>query len=212
MVTEARRLAELLPAISPSETTAMDSSAPSTVNLDLSLLNNLPARLDDQMLGRLQAILDCPETPEPPCDRLEYTEIMRMLSILPRKADDELTGELRQKLYRRMLRSQTQRAMQWLGSQALLRCQWFPTIKECLDIIADMPGGLSDLAKAKRIAAARIRWENQARFDEVMERLRERSMPQDEIDALPDYYKRVGETRSYLRLQADGRYVAWGEK
>lgn len=133
---------------------------------------------------------------------------MRSLSILPRKADDEVTGELRVALYRRILGVHPTGAIAFLCEETLRRCKWFPSIAECLEIIADFPGGLSDLAKAKTIAAARIRHEMQARFDKVMKGLKHRTLSQAEIDAIPRDWQMIGEARCFLRLLPDGTFVA----
>ena len=212
MEIQARALGQCLPAFGPSEITATDSSARLTVTLDLTQLANLPARLDEETMGQLRAILACPEPPVEHCDGKVFGQVMRSLSILPRKADDEITGELRVHLYRRMLGTYPTAVISFLCEEVLRRCKWFPSIAECIEIIADFPGGLTDLAKGKAIAAARIRFETQARFEEAMAKLKARAMPQADIDAMPLFWRQAGETSGFLKVEPDGRYVARPDK
>lgn len=163
-------------------------------------------------MDHLRAILACPEPPVEHCDPAVFAKTMRSLSILPRKADDELTGELRVHLYRRMLGTYPTAVISFLCEEVLRRCKWFPSIAECIEIIADFPGGLTDLAKGKAIAAARIRFETQARFEEAMAKLKARAMPQADIDAMPLFWRQAGETSGFLKVEPDGRYVARPDK
>jgi hypothetical protein len=212
MEQQVRTLGQCLPAFGPNEITETDFSARSTVSLDLNRLRNLPARLDDETMGDLQAILACAEPPAEHCDAKVLSQVMRSLSILPRKADDEVTGDLRVALYRRMLGPYPTPVISFLCEEVLRRCRWFPSIAECIEIIADFPGGATDLAKAKQIAAARIRFETQARFEEAMAKLKARVMPQRDIDALPPFWRKAGETSGFLKVDPDGRYVARPER
>ena len=57
-------------------------------------------------------------------------------SMLPSRAGDDLSGELRAKGYHRMLGHLTPTQMGWLTEMVLDECKWFPTVAECKEIMA----------------------------------------------------------------------------
>ena len=116
-------------------TTATASPKPSTASLPN--LTNLPDRLDDQTLRQLQTFASSP-TPEPyPASERHFAQCLRILiATLPKKVTDDLGGELVVAAYRRMLGGYSDAAISYLTERAL-RLKWFPTIAECLDILAD---------------------------------------------------------------------------
>lgn len=60
-----------------------------------------------------------------------------MLAVLPKRGSDELSGELLANAYRRMLGHHTKAEINFLTEQVLGRCKWFPTIAECVEILAE---------------------------------------------------------------------------
>lgn len=55
--------------------------------------------------------------------------------MLPKKAGDDIDGELLAKGYYRMLGHLTSRAMNDLTEIVLGECKWFPTIAECRELM-----------------------------------------------------------------------------
>ncbi len=56
---------------------------------------------------------------------------------MPKKAGDEISGELLVRGYHRMLGHLTEHEMGALTEMVLERCKWFPTIAECKEIMAE---------------------------------------------------------------------------
>lgn len=203
MAAEATPIGAHLPAIL--ETTETVSNAPSIVDWTSVELTNLPDRLDDQTLAMVEALAKSPLPALPACDENHFLKSMRALSLLPRKADDELKGELRVALYQRMIGHHPREAISFLVEQALAECDWFPTPAQCIAIIGRWRRS-DDPVRLRNVAQSRARAELQFRFDEILTRLESRSMNQAEIDALPDRMKRIGEERGFLRI-VDGRFI-----
>jgi hypothetical protein len=167
------------------------------------LTASLPARLDDAALALVEAVASAPLAPLPPCDGAYFQNCLRSLSILPRRGDDEVTGELRVSLYQRHLRHLPRAAMTYLVDQALIRCSFFPSIRECQEIAAEWvrPEG------KVRIGAERLaRREREARFDELMTRIGRGDIDQAEIDALPERTRMIAAERCLLLRGDDGAY------
>lgn len=164
-------------------------------------------RLDDQALATVDELAASPLPALPPCDDGAFAELLRALTILPRRADDEVTGELRAKIYRRKLGNQPHAALQFMVSTALDELDWFPTIAQCQAILARWER--DDDAVHRRAAAANLaKAEREARFHDVMRALEHREMDQAAIDALPLRLRVIGAERGFLRLHDDDVYRA----
>ncbi len=164
-------------------------------------------RLDDQALAMLTDMAASPLPALPPCPDGDFAELLRALTILPRRADDEVTGELRAKIYRRKLGGYSHDALKFMVSTALDELDWFPTIAQCQAILARWER--NDEAVHRQAAAANlVRAERRARFDDVMRALEGREMDQAAIDALPERLRVIGMERGFLRLHDDGVYRA----
>lgn len=61
--------------------------------------------------------------------------------MLPRKAGDDVAGELLARGYYRMLGHLTPTQMGWLTELVLDRCKWFPTVAECRALMAEQDYG-----------------------------------------------------------------------
>lgn len=201
----AKPLGALLPGI-VDQTGETGSSAPLTERAASIDLSTLPARLDDRMLAMVRAISSSPALVDAPCPEEHFIKSMRAMSILPRRADDDLTGELRVGLYQRKLGDKPAAAISFLCSEALGRCEWFPSIAECLRILAEFPG--TGVGERRRDTARHlVQRELNARLDEMVARLATRALTQDEIDALPESAKLVAAEKCYLWAWPDGRFT-----
>lgn len=164
-------------------------------------------RLDDQALAMLEELAISPLPALPPCDEGDFAELLRSLTILPRRADDEVTGKLRAKIYWRKLGGHSHDALKFMVSTALDELDWFPTIAQCQAILARWER--RDDAVARKASAANLaRAERRARFDDVMRALERRELDQAAIDALPLRLRAIGAERGFLRLHDDDVYRA----
>lgn len=147
--------------------------------------------------------------PQPePCSEHHFIQCIRLLlASLPKRNSDEVSGKLLIRAYQRKLGSFCKDQISFLSDKALERCEWFPTIAQCLSIISewkrnDAPLQLQDAAKSM------VFWDRQRRFEAVMSELAAGRYSQAQIDALPDGWLAVGETRGYLWAKDDGTYTA----
>jgi hypothetical protein len=128
-----------------------------------------------------------------------------MQATLPRRGADDLSGELLVAAYRRSLGHHPKDVISYLSQYAVDHCKWFPTIAECREIIDKWERRDEHVIRHRRAKLAADR-ERQTRFNELMAKLSRRELTDDQVNALSDYQKRVGETRSYLWRNADGSY------
>lgn len=207
METAARPLAQVLPTLRVVEPA---SPSPQGSSAALSRLNlaALPKRLNDGMLAQLEAMTACHLPPPVPCPEAEFYSIMAGLqACLPSQSRSDISLEAQAEGYRRMLGEYPLAAMKYLEAEVLKRCQWFPTIAECLNILKGFTVR-HPLAVKRSEVLRRISAEHTTRFDEAMFRLvADDEVPQAWIDALPETWKQMAETRSLLRLEEDGSYT-----
>jgi len=134
---------------------------------------------------------------------------MRSLSILPSRADDEDTGKLRLAIYHRMMDRYPRAAIAFMVETAMAKFDWFPTPRQCLEILAEWRD--HDAVEHKHrttMAASAVRQERQARLGDIMLALDRRDLDQAAIDALPIQMRIIGAERGFLRLHDDGVYRA----
>jgi hypothetical protein len=169
--------------------------------------SRLVMRLDDQALSTMTELANSPLPALPRCDDDHFDKSLRAMSILPRRADDEVKGELRAHLYRRMIGHFPREAISFLAEQSLATLDWFPSPKQCLEILARW--ARNDEPVQRQAAAIRlVRAERQARFDDIMLALELRQLDQAAIDALPVKIRSIAAERGFLRLHDDGVYRA----
>lgn len=201
METKDQAIGTAHPAILAGVTIETDSSALSTTR------SSAIVRLDDRQLAAAEALANSPLPILPPCDDDSFAKAMRSLSMLPRRGDDEATGKLRVAIYRRMLGQHSKEAIMFMTERAIATLDWFPTPKQCLDILAQWKRNDGDVHNRAR-AAAMVRDELRARFDDTMAALERRDLDQDQIDALSPRMRDIGVERGFLRLHDDGIYRA----
>lgn len=166
--------------------------------VDLTVLTDLPERLDDRQLAAVEHIAQLPAPTLPAVTEEHFLRCMRTLTLLPARQEDELSGELRLALYRKHFGRYPTEAWSFLVEKATLECRFFPTPAECKAILdrwnrADGPW------RAHQFAQTRARQEWQARFDDVMRRFRMGEVSQEEADALPERWRRIAMTQGHLR-------------
>lgn len=196
-----------------SEALSGDLLAGMTIGTDLpeslTSASNAPAavRLDDQALAKVEEIANAPLPPLLPCPDGDFVELIRALTILPRRSDDDVTGKLRVSIYHRKLGGYPKEALQFMVSIVLDELDWFPTIAQCKAILERWKrddGAVQRRASAESLARA----ERRARFDDIMRALERRDFDQAAIDALPENIRSIAAERGYLRHHDDGVYRA----
>ncbi len=164
-------------------------------------------RLDDQALAKVEEIANAPLPPLLPCPDGDFVELIRALTTLPRRSDDDVTGKLRVSIYHRKLGGYSKEALQFMVSTVLDELDWFPTIAQCKAILERWKR--DDGAVQRRASAANLaRAERRARFDDIMRTLEQREFDQAAIDALTANIRSIAAERGFLRLHDDGVYRA----
>ncbi|NBC37347.1 hypothetical protein GTZ99_12380 [Novosphingobium sp. FSY-8] len=125
-----------------------------------------------------------------------------LLAALPKRNQDDLSGELLVAAYRRKLGHMPVAQVNWLADQVLERCEWFPTIAECLTIAAEWQRDDEALREYRRAETA-LFWERQRVFDDTMAALRARELAPDAIAALPEAWLRAAHTYGHIYPDAD---------
>ena len=189
-------------------TAAMLMNGHSIENWSVAALSALPQRLDDQTMEALARFSASPIAAPEPSDREHFAQCLRyMRASLPRRDADDLAADLMVTAYRRMLGHLSREASNFVSEQALARCDWFPTIAECLRIAAEWIPPTNPDASARQLAGGLIARENGIRFDDAMEALSARKLDQAAIDALPERWKRIASERMWLWAMPDGGFV-----
>ena len=160
-------------------------------------LKALPKRLTDGDLAAVQEVIDYDLPALPPCEEGVFEEELRMMSVLPRRRADDVSGPLMLAAYRQVLGDYPKQAIRYLRSHALRACKFMPSTAECVEIIQ---GWERRDARAKQLARSILAEETQHRMLETMNLLRERRLDQQEIDALPERWRAIAETKGYLRI------------
>lgn len=204
---EAKQIGTVLPAAMEPAPAAMHlvrSSTDSLRNFDLA---SLPERLDDATLATMRELAVCPLPPMRECDEGSFLEAMAtMQASLPRRSSDQITAEIQVATYRKIIGTHPKVAIEFLAATAIREQQWFPTPKECLDILARWER--ADGWTRKRSAVRqRIGSELEARMAETMAALTGGPLDPAEIDAIPDRWKAIAETRGLLRKWPDGSFT-----
>lgn len=157
-------------------------------------LVNLPGRLDDETLSRVQAIADAPLPPLNPVGERHLKQCLRvMMAVLPKRATDEVTGELFVAAYVKKLGGYCDAQISYLADKAMERCKWFPTIAECMEIILEWRR-YDDATRRKYDATSIARREERTRDDESrrFNRWDAPELTQEDVDTMSPELIRVG--------------------
>ena len=185
-------------------TSATVSPVRSIRSFTLAGLARLPDRLDQTTQRQLRAFYRSAPPPEQPADGQSFAECLRtMRACLPTRPADELDGQLMLAMYRRHLGTASTAALDYLAYRATRDCRWFPTIHECLELIADYRR--SDEALEAR-GAARALVHREDRLAAGEERAADAAVPmtQAEVDATPEHLIGLGIACGALVRNADG--------
>lgn len=194
----AEQVSKALATVTGATTVSTGQSTDVWTWVDLTVLNHLPERLDDTQLATVEHIARLPVDALPPASEDHFLKCMRTMGTMPKRKDDELTGELRLNLYRRHFGSQPAAALSYLVERATLDLKFFPTPQEA-KVILDRWSRTDGPHRAVQFAQLRVRQELQARFDDVVAQLKEGKVTQEQVDALPERWKRILATQGFVR-------------
>lgn len=162
-------------------------------------------RLDDAQLASAEAIAAAPLPVLAQADAQFLAQCLRMLDTLPRRKDDDVSGQLRVRAYEIAIGATPKEAVEFMVTEALRTCKFFPSTSECVEILSRWSRNDEALRERQRAEVA-ARHERQARFDDAMRRLSTNQCTPDEIARLPARWKEMAETYGYLRREDDGSY------
>lgn len=165
----------------------------------MSAILALPARLDDAQLALCDRVAALPAPPLIPAEHAFLIQCMRTLSTLPRRAEDETTAKIRLGLFQRHFGHLSREALAHLTERATATCAFFPTPKECFDILLGWQRS-DDAHRAHGRAETLARREREARFDDLCARFRAGQVEQPEVDALSERWQRILVERGFLRM------------
>lgn len=193
--------------------------AHSTDDLDLTAL---PERLDDTTLERVKAIARSPLPPEAASTERHFNQCLRvMLAVLPKRGADELTGELFVAAYQRKLSQYSDAAISFLADKAMERCQWFPTIHECLEILTDYrrhDDAVRRRHEASQVAAKEGEYRRKEEWERDAEQRRWNAnhnhfgLTQEDVEKMDPAMIRIGLGCKALRKDDDGVVRPWFRK
>ncbi len=138
-----------------------------------------------------------PATPQQIAKQLSY-----LSATLPSKNIDEEAGQLRFVVYVRILTGYTKEALSYMTERACREMDWFPTPRQCLEIL-DAYNAPATTAEKALLKCSTF---TQAAFDEWLGRLWREKVEQAEIDAKPERWLRIAECQNALRF-VDGKYL-----
>jgi hypothetical protein len=169
----------------------------------------LPQRFDT---SRMDHLLSLSELTVSECDELraialamptehipvETRELARQLQFidatLPSKNVEEQSGQMRTAVYARILGGYTKDALSYMTERVCRELDWFPTPRQCLEILADYRPRATKKDIALRICAKHT----QARFDQWIAALR--TGGDADIEGVPDGWLEIAETQGFLRF------------
>lgn len=123
-----------------------------------------------------------------------------MAAALPSKGLDEQSGKMKAAVYAALLGGQPNEALAYMARTACMTLDWFPTPRQCLDIIADYRPPVSDQEIAIRLCQDYTA--NQ--FDRWIANLSD-GQP---IGDVPEQWKRIAVEQGAIRRLSDGSYVS----
>jgi len=151
----------------------------------------------DELRGLALAML--PE--HVPADARQLAKQLQFIeATLPSKNIEEQSGQMRTAVYARILGGYTKEALAYMTERVCRELDWFPTPRQCLEILESYRAPASRKDKALQICAQHT----QAKFDEWIASLRKGESV--ELTGKPERWLRIAETQGYLRC-VDGEYV-----
>ena len=183
--------------------------------VSLSTKTDLPqrfdtSRMDDLMTRSDLTVAECDELrsialampiENVPVETRELAKQLQFIeATLPSKNTDEQSGQMRTAVYARILGGYTKEALSYMTERVCKELDWFPTPRQCLEILERYTAPPSKKDKALRICL------NHAteRFDDFISKLH--CGEHVELSDKPERWLRIAVERGYLRF-VDGEYI-----
>lgn len=128
-----------------------------------------------------------------------------MLAVLPKRSQDELSGELFIAAYQRKLGHLSNDAISHIADKAMEKCHWFPTIAECLEFMDNYWRNDADTALRARLRDIEAK-ESRARTLDDLARQR-KAITQDDVNSLDGTLQRIGVAKGWLVPGPDGKLM-----
>jgi len=139
--------------------------------------------------------------PEEPATRQELTKHLQfMAAALPSKNVDDTTGAMRAAVYASLLAGYSNDALRFMARTACATLDWFPTPRQCLDLISAYRPPVSDQETALRLC--------QSYTDAAFDRWLDNIGSGQPIGDVPEQWRRIAVERGILRRLSDGSFVA----
>ena len=144
------------------------------------------------------------ERPEPATTSELARHLEFLAATLPSKVIDEESGKRRVAVYARILGDFSNHALAFMARKACERYDWFPTPRQCLEILNEYRPPATDPHRA--LMLCRYYW--QGKFDDFIALLKAGEASQADVDALPEQWRRIAVERGFLRfMPEDKTYV-----
>lgn len=123
-------------------------------------------------------------------------------AALPSQNKDDLAGKMGATVYVSALSNYTNEAVSYMAKRAVVEHDWFPTPRQCLEIIKEYKNPPTLRARGIR----KVQSHAQKQLDIFIDKLKSGPVKQEYIDAQSDNAKRIAETQSLLWFN-DGKYT-----
>lgn len=204
---EARRIGDFLPA-TVGQTGAMEPQRLGTDDWSLERMRTLPARLDDATMMSLEAVASSPLPSPQPCSERHFNQCFAMVdAALPKRSQDDKTGEILVRTYRRMLGHLTREAISFIAEEAIATCKWFPTIAECLEISRRFTQPPHPFRQVRTVAAQLLSREKHERFKEAVKAVEAGKVPDADIADLPERWRGIMAEWGVIWALRDGTFT-----
>jgi hypothetical protein len=206
-MSEARQVGEALPEMG-GQTGAMEPQRLGSDDWSLERMRALPARLDDATMTSLEVVASSRLPAPQPCSERHFNQCFALVdAALPKRSQDDTSGELLARAYRRMLGHLTREAISFVAEEAIATCKWFPTVAECLEIAKRFTQPEHPFKAVRELARSKLNGERNARFHEAMAAIESGEMSDEQIGTLPDRWKGMFAEMGLIWALTDGSYT-----
>jgi hypothetical protein len=145
-----------------------------------------------------------PDRPAPASLQQISKHLSFIAAAIPGRAMDEESGKKRVAVYSSILADFSNDALSYLARKACETCDWFPTPRQCLEILRKYRPPASDRDKA--LMLYHRFWDG--RFEEFMATLRSGTATERDIATAPRQWRAIAMEQGYLRwIDDEKRYV-----
>jgi hypothetical protein len=131
-----------------------------------------------------------------------------LAATLPSKHVDDRAGKMRVAVYVSMLAGYSDEALAFMTRRACAQLDWFPTPRQCLEILK----GYWPSPSESECALSLCHEYRHGRLHQFLDGLRNGALTQGQVDSKPRRWRMIAMEQGYLRLLDDGRLVLRGQK